>query len=68
MGTINNATDEECRKHPVYEDNSIMKDYICVVKSDKTGCETRQLCNSISYLIYYEYCEDFPTSDKKKFV
>ena len=60
------VTDEECRKHPVYEDNSIMKDYICVVKSDKTGCEKRQLCTSISFLRYYQKCDNFPPSDIKK--
>ena len=66
MGTKKDITDEECRKHPVYEDNLIMKDYICVAKSDKTGCEKRQLCTSISSLKDGEKCDNFAPSDIKK--
>ena len=57
--TINKpTTDEECRKHPVSFNKVI--DHICVAKSDKTGCEEKLLCESVSTLNEGEICGNFP--------
>ena len=60
------TTDEECRKHPVYDDNKQKKeDFICINKSGG-GCEEKELCPSSGPLVKGKLCSDFPTSVENK--
>ena len=63
--TEKDVTDEECRKHPVYESNAPKDGYICVAKSEG-GCEEKPLCPTTEGSLKDGECSDYASSDSKK--
>ena len=54
-------TYDECRKYAVSKVN-----FICVNKSDGTGCEEKKICPTYRNLTENEQCTDFAANDGKK--
>ena len=59
-----NLTDQECRLHPI-SNRENKENYLCVPKSDNTGCEEKLKCEAVTDLGFNE-CSDFPTTDERK--
>ena len=59
-----NLTDQECRLHPI-SNRENKENYLCVPKSDNTGCEEKLKCEAVKNLGFNE-CSDFPTTDERK--
>ena len=57
-----NLTADQCRLHPI-SNRENKENYLCVPKSDNTGCEEKLKCEAVTDLGNND-CSDFPTTDQ----